>query len=103
MSAREESGRALETVAECDERIAEALYVLERPAEYDVEVRVQADKDQRRWLRTRQFAERIAALEASPERAAGIIEQFHCACEHAGPALCGRCEALAALRSQEPA
>lgn len=52
----------LPTVVECDEQIAEAQYVVDRPDEYDVEVRVAAHKSLGRWQRHREYAAEIERL-----------------------------------------
>ena len=66
---------SLPTVGECDERIAEAQHVLDHQDDYDIEVRVQADKDRRRWEFNRHFADRVASLEEQ-------VQSLELACDH---------------------
>ncbi len=53
---------ALSTVAECDERIADAQFVIDHPADYDVEARVQASRSQNFWKQKREYAVEIDRL-----------------------------------------
>lgn len=65
--------RTLMTVEECDAQILSAQYVLDNPDEFDIEVRVQADKDKRRYGYFRDYA---AALQAERRRADAAEQQL---------------------------
>jgi hypothetical protein len=82
------------TVEECNERIADAQYVLDNPRDYPIEVRVDADKAVRRYTRLREGAAKLALVEAALDAAAATAEMHSTVGLHRAECACF--EALAA-------
>lgn len=79
MSNASQSHSTLPTLAECDERIADAQYVIDRPDDYHSEAVVEAHRDRARWQFNRRFAARVAELESECNSWRNVAREYETA------------------------